>query len=112
MRLTDVETDKAIFLADALDAGKSRPDFERGCGGIAAHVEFDHVRSTEPLDQLHRRAFGDDLTVIDDGETIAETLGLVHVVRGQENCAAIVLKVAHNVPELAAALRIEAGGRF
>src|SRR4029077_758275 len=77
-----------------------------------AGLELHHVVPAQALDQLGRRAFGNDLAVVDDREPVAQAFGLVHVMRGQQHCAAIALKVANNVPELAAALRIESGRRF
>src|SRR3981081_2001028 len=67
--------------------------------------------TAEAVDQVGRSAFGDDLTVIDDGEAIAEAFGFVHVVSGEEDGAALFLEDADDVPELAAALGIEAGVR-
>ena len=70
------------------------------------------MMAAEPSDQVGRSAFGDDLTVIDDGEAIAEAFGFVHVVSGEEDGAAFFLEDADDVPELAAALRVEPGGRL
>ena len=50
--------------------------------------------------------------MIDDGQAVAQALGFVHVVRGEETVPPRLLKVANDVPQLAAALRIEAGGRL
>ena len=63
-------------------------------------------------DQLARRVEGHDLAVIDDGDAVAEPLGFVHVMRGEQHSAAGLAEAADDVPELAARLRIEAGRRF
>src|SRR5579864_4288546 len=47
--------------------------------------------------------------MVNDGQTIAEALGFVHVMSGEQHGAAIALEGADDVPELAAALGIEAG---
>src|SRR5712691_4527176 len=50
--------------------------------------ELDDVRRFEARDQLSGRAEGDEVTVIDDGDAVAEALGFVHVVRGQKHRSA------------------------
>ena len=52
-----------------------------------------------------RRAVGDDAAVVDDGDPVAEPLGLVHVVGGEEHGAAAGLEAVHDVPHLPARLR-------
>ena len=73
-------------------------------------MEFDHVMAAHAVDKVGGSAFGDDLTVIDDGEAIAEALGFIHVVSGEQDGATLLLEGADDVPELAAALGIESGG--
>ena len=41
-----------------------------------------------------RRALGDDLAVVDDGQAVAEALGFVHVVGGEQHGAAALLELA------------------
>src|SRR5215469_9889229 len=77
-----------------------------------ADAELDNVMAAEAGDQIRGRTFGDDLAVIDNGKAVAEAFSLVHVMRGEEHGAAGVLEGANDVPELTAALRIEAGGRL
>ena len=60
--------------------------------------------------ELLRRAQGDEAAVIHDGDAVAEALGLVHVMGGEDDGAAGALQVIHEVPEMPASLRIEAGG--
>ena len=50
--------------------------------------------------------------MVDDGEPVAQALGFVHVVGGKQHGAAGALKLAHDLPQLAPALRIEARGRL
>src|SRR5438270_6202569 len=68
--------------------------------------------AAETIDQFRGTSLGDDLAVINDGEAIAEALGFVHVVRGQEHGPAAPLKFANNLPELTAALWIKPGRRL
>src|SRR5258708_14314330 len=66
----------------------------------------------EAVDELGRSSVSDDPAVIDDGEAVAETFGFVHVVSGEQDSAPFFLEDADDVPELAAALGIESGGRL
>src|SRR6185436_9394224 len=50
--------------------------------------------------------------MIDDRDTIAQTLGFLHVVRGQNDRSPFRLELGDEVPELATRLRIESGGRL
>ncbi len=63
-------------------------------------------------DQLPRRAERDHFAVIDDRDAVAQNLGFVHVVRREHDRAAVRLEVGDQIPELAARLRIETGGRL
>ncbi len=73
-------------------------------------AEFNHVMAAQPRNQFRGSTGGDNLSVVNDGEAIAQTFGLFHIVRGQQHGAAAFLKSANNVPKLAAALGIESGG--
>ena len=74
--------------------------------------ELDDVRGVQRIDQLARRAERDHLAVVDDGDAVAEALRLVHVVGGEQDRAAAGAELDHLVPELDAALRVEAGRRL
>ena len=50
--------------------------------------------------------------MIDNRQAIAKALGLIHVMGGQQNGSALLLKSANDVPELASALRIKTGCRL
>ena len=81
-----------------LDAGR-----EAQLGDLARRVA---------LDQLARRALGDDLRLVHDDEPVAELLGLVHVVGRQDERHAALLEPVEAVPEQVAGLRVEAGRRL
>ena len=50
--------------------------------------------------------------VIEDGQAVAERFRLVHVVRGEDDRAALAFHGPDDFPQRAAALRIEPGGRL
>src|SRR6185503_6707569 len=72
---------------------------------------YDLIRS-ERFDQISRRAERDHFSMIHDGDAIAETRRLFHVVSRQKNCAATGAKFFDDVPERETRLRIEPGGRL
>ena len=52
----------------------------------------------------------EQVPVVDDGEPVAELVGLLHVVRGEEDGLALAVQLAEDLPQREAALRVEAGG--
>ena len=59
--------------------------------------------------QLRRRSLGDDPAVVDDPDAVGEDVGLLEVLRRQEDGDALVAREAPDlVPERRAALRVEA----
>src|SRR5687768_14956046 len=66
----------------------------------------------ERLHQHARRAEGDGAAMIDDGDAIAQTLGLLHVMSRENDGASAGAKDADELPELSARLRIEARRRL
>jgi hypothetical protein len=76
---------------------------------VTAVADLDAGRARE---QLPGRAGGDDAPVAEDGESVGESLGLLHVMRGQEDALAKRPQVADCLPGLAARGRVEAGRRL
>jgi hypothetical protein len=74
--------------------------------------DLDHLRFDVLGDQLPRAAFGDLAPVVDDDQPVAQALGLVHEVRGQDQRLAGRLEFLQAFPDQVAGLRVEAGGRF
>ena len=70
------------------------------------------LRLTELRDQFFRCALRNDASLIDDGDAIAEILGLIHVMRRQQDRAAARPELIEQHPQLAARLWVEPGGRF
>src|SRR5260370_17795151 len=66
----------------------------------------------QPRNQFGGRTFGNNLPMVHDCKPVAEALGFVHVMRGQQHRAAGFLKRANDVPKLPPALGIEASSRF
>ncbi len=62
--------------------------------------------------QLGRRVEGDDATLVDDRHPVAEEVGLLHVVRGEQDRLAVDVEVAEDLPQGDPALRVESGGRL
>ena len=77
----------------------------------ASRPTSDHVAGDLAL-ELVRRALGDDLAVVHDRDPVAERVGLVEVVRGEEDGHALGAQPADLVPHVGPALRVEAGGRL
>ncbi len=63
--------------------------------------------------QRVRRALGDDPPVVDDPDAVGEHVGLLEVLRGQEDGHALVLgQPPHLLPQRGPALDVEPGGRL
>ncbi|CCH16009.1 Protein of unknown function [Micromonospora lupini str. Lupac 08] len=110
--LVDVEAQTA--LVGGLQLVDVRLAVER-LGGLrgGGQVETDKhdVAGDLPL-ELRWGALGDDLAVVHDRDPVAERVGLVEVVRGDEDGHAVAAQSPDLVPHVGAALRVEAGGRL
>ncbi len=62
--------------------------------------------------QAGRRVEGHDAPLIDDGDAIAELVGLLHVVRGEEDRLPVDVQLAEDLPQRDPALGIEASSGF
>ena len=98
-------------VSSLLHERRRRRAARRPAASAPASADGHHVAGDLPL-ELGRRALGDDLAVVDDGDPVAERVGLVEVVGGEEDGHALVAQPAHLVPHVGAALRVEAGGRL
>src|SRR5215472_5721761 len=98
VRLANVETYRAVFVAYRLHAGQRAPRIEAFSVtmAIAADLELHNVMSAQAIDQIRRRALGDDHAVIDDRQPVAQALGLIHVVGGEQHRSALLLEGAHD----------------
>src|SRR5262249_27152636 len=115
-RFANVEAYRAVLVPRRLDAGQRAPLFRTGgvATGIAvaADLKLYNVMSAQPVDQIRRRALGDDHAVVNDRQAVAQALRFVNVMSGEQNRAAALLEAAHDLPQLPAALRVQAGGRL
>ena len=69
-------------------------------------------RSRSSSLSARRRALADDAPVVDDRQPVAELVGLLQVLRGEEDRRAARVDAAHLVPHGEAARGVEAGGRL
>src|SRR5262245_18910513 len=78
----------------------------------ALTVNLDDLRLDVTLDQLARRATGDDASVVHDRELVAQALGLVHEVGGKEDRLALGEKMPQAFPDEVSSLWIQSRGRL
>ena len=94
MRLAHREANQTIVVTNRFHTRQRSPGIQSSAvTGIAAGLELHHVMPAEAVNQVGRRAFGNDLAMIDDRQAVAQALGFVHVVRGQQHRATAPLKV-------------------
>ena len=95
---------RATTRAEAREHAR-RP--RRGRRGRPA-IDLDRRAPDLGLQRL-RRALGDDLAVVDDPDAVGEHVGLLEVLRGEEDGHAVLAREPRDlVPQVGAALRIEA----
>ena len=94
-------------IVDARHRRRARPD----PAGDAVVSDTDCMAVDSAI-RLARRAGGDDAAAIDDRDPIAELLGLVDVVRGQQHRVAVAFHLRDFGVQFAARLRIEPGRRL
>jgi hypothetical protein len=62
--------------------------------------------------ELSGRAEGKHLAVVENGDSLAECIRLLHVVGGEEDGEPVAVEIAENAPEIVAGLGIEPRGRL
>ena len=92
-------------------ADRAQTSVER-CADIVRKAQLEHFPRGVLRDQLARRAFGDDRRLVHHHQPIAETLGLIHVMRGQQQCRSAALQLIQPIPHHVPRLRIEARRRL
>src|SRR5579871_3325611 len=65
-----------------------------------------------PLHEVLRRVYIDDASMLDDGYPIAQAFSLLHEMSGQENGLAALANAAHQLPNRAPRLRVQARRQF
>src|SRR5579871_7029155 len=77
--------------------------------GSILELRLDHVRSGHARLERRRRIESNQLAVIDDGDAIAEAIGFVHVMSGDEDGElAFFFDVAEHLPHCNTRYRVEA----
>jgi hypothetical protein len=79
---------------------------------LSVQAQLEHLTGRVLFDQAARRALGHDAAPVHHDEPVAELLGLVHVVGGQNQCDPSLLEPVEAVPEDVSGLRVEASGRL
>ena len=92
---------------DAFDGGEL--SLEIAAIADAAHAEVVDDVSADAGFESGGGVFDEDFSVVDDGETVAERVGLFHVVRGEDDGDAFFAQSLDGVPHGDAALGVEAG---
>ena len=75
-------------------------------------AQLEHFARRVFRDELSWRALGNDLRLIHHHESVAELLGLIHVMRRQHNGGATALEPLQRIPEEVTRLRVETGSRL
>src|ERR1044072_5314034 len=91
---------------DLLEAGRVRRPLY-----LAVDDHFDDLLLGH-ADQSPGRLVGDQLAVVDDRDPVAEPLGLLEIMGGEDDGDALGVKAADIIPELLAELDVDSGGRF
>src|SRR5438067_377774 len=90
-------------LGDALELAIER------WSRVNRKAEFEHLAGRVLVDQATRRPGRDDLRLVHHDQPVAQLLGLVHVVRGQDDGHALLLEPVKAIPNQVPRLRVEAG---
>ena len=90
-------------LPDPLEGG--------GVGSVVVGVEahLHHLTRRVAVDEVARTSLGRDPTLVHDDETVAELLGLVHVVGRDDEGDALPLESEEAVPQDVPGLRVQTG---
>src|SRR5271154_759155 len=99
-----MDLDRLAVLLRRTHAG----NLKQGC-----HAELGDATDPFPAGlrlDLRRRAFGDDLALIDYGDAVGESISLFQVMRGEENGFSTLDQAANFFPEGAAGLDIKTDG--
>ena len=110
-RIDDDQAQAALVDARLLDA-LDRPHRVGGRRQLAARRELDAIALADHAGELAARALGDDPSLVDDPDAIAEALRLLHVVRGVEDGHALPAELLDARQDRVPALRVDADGRL
>src|SRR5688500_18560946 len=91
---------------DLVEAGRVERDEHVAVDGDLDHLLLGHA------DQHPGRLVGDQPAVVDDADAVAELLGLLEIMGGEDDGDALGVEAADIVPELLAQLDVDARGRL
>ena len=78
--------------------------------GRSGEAELHHAGDAQVLDQAQRGAGGEQPAMVQDRQPVAQGLGLVHIVGGEDHRAPFALDPPHHVPQAAPGLGVQPGG--
>ena len=105
----DGDAHAALDRGDVARAGQRGQHADRA--GRVVDLERDEVAGDPPL-ELGGAAGRDDLAVVDDEDAVAQRVRLVEVVRREQRGGAVLAQRADVLPQVRAAVRVEAGRRL
>ncbi len=94
------------------DPVEARPEVGGEGGGIAGGLHGDEGVGADAVLQGGRGVEGEDAAVVHDRHPPAQLVGLLHVVRREQDRLALGVELAEDLPQGEPALRVEAGGRL
>ncbi len=110
--LLDVQLDAALdgarvrVTSSISSARRSREHLHLAARGLDRDDRVGADRALERLGRVER----EDPAVVHDRDAIAELVGLLHVVGGEQDRLTLAVELAEDLPQREATLRIEAGG--
>jgi hypothetical protein len=79
---------------------------------VGVEAQLEHLAGAVLLDEAARAALRDDAPLVHDDEAVAQLLGLVHVVRRDDEGHALALEPEEPVPQDVPRLRVQPGRRL
>src|SRR5260370_28270031 len=105
-----VQSHEAVAALDTADPSKRVHPAEFDLRRQSAH--FNDLRELQTAQQLVKSAYRDEFAFAKNSQAVAQPLSLLHVVRGIEDCVAVIAQAANDFQDLLARLRIDARGRL
>ena len=110
------ETARLISLRSAFESGWRGAERGHQRGGPLevrpiGQPDLEHV-ATEPVLELVRRSLGDDASAVEHDDPVGEVLGLLHVLRREQDRRALGHQLVDELPQVVPRPRIEPGRRL
>ena len=111
-RIGTVTVSRSWSNVGALDGERARARRAAGTSSSADDdLDVDAVVADRGL-QLVGRAVGDGAAVVEHDDVVGQPVGLLEVLRGEDDRGAVADELAQHLPQVAAAARVEPGGRL